>query len=105
VNENRSKTGRKWVVRFLLLFLLWLAYHGVASLLSILELNRTKAGLTTEIHRLRAKETVLESRRAFLDSDSGISILARTRLGMQREGETMYKVDVIQGAGERRVGP
>jgi cell division protein FtsB len=103
--RGNSKTRRKWIARLLLIPIVWLGYHGAASLISIHKLNRTKRTLYTQIQQLKARKLALESKKRTLESDSGVSVLAITRLGMEKEGEKVYKVDVLQGVDEKRVEP
>jgi cell division protein FtsB len=95
-----SRVRRKWIARLLLIPILWLGYHGAASLISIHKLKSTKRTLLTQIHQLKARKAALESKKRVLESDSGVSVLAITRLGMEKKGEKVYKVDVIQHADE-----
>jgi cell division protein FtsB len=103
--KDESRKRRKWIARLLLFPLLWLGYHGITSLVSIQKLKRSKRDLQSQIQSLMAREQVLESKKRFLESDSGLSVLAITRLGMEKAGQKVYRVDVVEKVDEGRVEP
>ncbi len=74
---------RTWLKRIgLALFSLWILYQAGTNLYELYRLHQEEHRLEVEIARLEAKKVVLERRRQFLKSRSGIEILAQKRLGM-----------------------
>lgn len=95
LREERAIRWRKRyrLLAFFLLLLAVLSLWGNRSLVHLYQLNKTKAELQAEIHRLQeAVEALNEEARAFKTQPGRLEEIAREDLGLVKPGEVVYQL-------------